>query len=110
MGYVYLAIAIVAEVIATSALKSSNNFTRPVPSAIVIACYALAFYSLSFVLRTVPVAYAYALWSGIGIALVTIVAAYLHRQTPDAAGICGLSLIGLGIVVLQVFSRVAVER
>ncbi len=73
MGYVYLFVAIVAEVIGTSALKASQEFTRFWPSVVVVVGYGLAFYMLTLVLRTVPVGIAYALWAGLGIVLVTLI-------------------------------------
>lgn len=75
MGYLFLAIAIVAEVIATSALKASEGFSDPAPSAVVVLGYGTAFYFLSLVLKTIPVGVAYAIWSGMGIVLITLVAA-----------------------------------
>jgi small multidrug resistance pump len=103
--YLWLAIAIVAEVIATSALRASDGFSRFVPSAIVVAGYFVAFYCLSMTLRTMPVGIVYAIWSGVGIVLITLVAIVLYRQVPDLAAICGLGLIVAGVVVLNVFSK-----
>ena len=82
MSYVYLAIAIVAEVIGTSALKASEEFTRPVPSIVVVAGYAIAFIFLSLTLRTIPVGIAYAIWAGAGIALIVAAGAILFQQHP----------------------------
>lgn len=73
MGYVYLAIAVVSEVIATSALKASEEFSRPLPSVIVVVGYAVAFYFLTLVLRSIPIGVAYAIWSGLGIALICVI-------------------------------------
>ncbi|CAG4903142.1 Multidrug transporter [Paraburkholderia saeva] len=103
--YLWLAVAIVAEVIATSALRASEGFTRFVPSAVVIAGYVVAFYCLSMTLRTMPVGIVYAIWSGVGIVLITLVAIVLYRQVPDLAAICGLGLIVAGVVVLNLFSK-----
>ena len=105
MSYLFLAIAIIAEVIATSALKASAEFTRLVPSLIVIFGYATAFYFLSLALRTIPVGIAYALWAGIGAVLVALAGAVLYRQIPDLAAIIGMSLIVVGVVVIHVFSN-----
>ena len=82
-GYVYLGIAIVSEVIATSALKASNEFTRLMPSLVVVGGYALAFYCLTLTLRTIPVAIAYAIWSGVGIVLVALAGVFWLRQPLD---------------------------
>lgn len=104
MGYLFLAMAIIAEVIATSALKFSEQFTRPGPSLVVVIGYAIAFYCLSIVLKTIPVGVAYAIWAGIGIALITIAGAVLFRQIPDWPAIIGISLIVCGVMVINLFS------
>ncbi|SPA37860.1 membrane hypothetical protein [Cupriavidus taiwanensis] len=85
-GYVLLALAIVAEVIATSSLKASQGFTRLLPSVLVVTGYVAAFYLLMLVMRTVPVGIAYAIWSGAGIVLVSLIAVVLYRQVPDLHG------------------------
>jgi small multidrug resistance pump len=103
-GYVWLAVAIVAEVIGTSALRASEGFTRLMPALLVVAGYGLAFYCLSMTLKTMPVGIVYAIWSGVGIVLITLVAMVLYRQVPDLAAVAGLSLIVAGVVVLNVFS------
>jgi small multidrug resistance pump len=104
-AWVYLSIAIVAEVIATSALKATAGFTRPWPSVVVIAGYALAFYCLALTLDTIPVGITYAIWSGVGILLITVIAWIAYGQVLDAAAIVGLALIVAGVVVLNIFSR-----
>ncbi|WP_153233154.1 DMT family transporter [Glaciimonas soli] len=105
MHWIYLAIAIVAEVIATSALKASNEFTRLIPSITVVIGYLIAFYFLSLTLRTLPVAIVYAMWSGVGIALIAIIGWILFKQTLDSAALIGIGLIISGVVVLNVFSK-----
>ncbi len=105
MNYLYLAIATVAEVIATSTLKSSEGFTRLVPSLVVVIGYVCAFYFLSLTLRTIPVGIAYAIWAGAGIALVTAIAWFVHGQHLDLPAIIGLSLIIVGVLVLNLFSK-----
>ena len=107
MGYLYLSIAIIAEVIATSALKASEEFSQLVPSIIVVVGYGIAFYFLALVLRTIPVGISYAIWSGVGTVLIAIVAAIAFKQIPDTAAIIGMSLIVLGVVVINVFSNTA---
>jgi small multidrug resistance pump len=104
-GYLWLAVAIVAEVIGTSALRASESFTRLVPSLVVVAGYGLAFYCLSMTLKTMPVGIVYAIWSGVGIVLITLVAMVVYRQVPDLAAVAGLSLIVAGVVVLNLFSN-----
>jgi small multidrug resistance pump len=105
LPYLYLAAAIVFEVIATSALKAADAFTRPLPSAVTVAGYAVAFYLLSLSLRTIPTGIAYAIWSGIGIVLIAAVSWIWFKQALDAPAIVGLGLIILGVVVVNVFSR-----
>jgi len=102
--WIFLAIAIISEVIATSALKASDGFSRPWPSFIVITGYAVAFYFLSLTLRTIPVGLAYAIWSGAGLVLITLIAWVLFNQTLDVPAITGLVLIAAGIAVLNLFS------
>ena len=104
-AYMALGLAIVAEVIATSALKASEGFTRPGPSAIVVLGYGLAFYCLSLTLKTVPVGVAYAVWSGLGIVLITVAGYVLYRQRIDVAALMGMALIVAGVAVIQLFSK-----
>jgi small multidrug resistance pump len=105
MNYVYLGLAIVSEVIATSALKASEEFSRLVPSIIVVLGYAVAFYFLSLTLRTIPVGIAYAIWSGVGIVLIALVGVFWFRQSLDLPAIIGMALIIAGVVVVNVFSK-----
>ena len=105
MGYVYLTIAIVSEVIGTSALSASNGFTKFWPSMIVVIGYGVAFYFLSLVIRSIPVGVAYAIWAGLGIVLVAIVGAVLFRQIPDFAAMIGMGLIVAGVVIIHMFSK-----
>lgn len=109
MAFVYLALAIVAEVVATSALKATEGFTRLWPSLIVVVGYVLAFYMLSLVLRTIPIGVAYAIWAGMGIILVALVGALVFGQRPDLPAMLGITLIIAGVVVIQLFSRVSVH-
>ncbi|MBS1163114.1 MAG: cation/cationic drug transporter [Burkholderiaceae bacterium] len=107
MSYLYLAIAIVAEVIGTSALKAAEGFTRPLPSLVVVVGYAAAFYFLSLALKVIPVGIAYAIWSGAGVALITLIGWVVFRQRLDAAALAGVALIVAGVVVIQFFSSAA---
>lgn len=102
--YGYLAIAILSEVIGTTALKASEAFTKPIPSLIVVIGYALAFYFLSACLKTINIGMAYAIWSGVGIILITLLGWLIYGQTIDRAGAIGMGLIILGVIVLNVFS------
>ncbi|WP_418939755.1 DMT family transporter [Paraburkholderia bryophila] len=103
--YALLGIAIVAEVIATSAMRASEGFSRLVPSAVVVIGYGIAFYCLSLTLKSIPVGIVYAVWSGAGIVLITLVALVLYRQVPDLPAIVGLGLIIAGVAVLNIFSK-----
>lgn len=103
--WLFLSVAIISEVVATSALKASNGFTQLWPSLLVIAGYAIAFFFLSLTLRTMPVGIAYAIWSGIGIVLVTLIGWFVFEQSLDIPAIIGLALIITGVVVLQIFSK-----
>lgn len=100
-----LTIAIVSEVAGTSALKASEGFTRLVPSLVVVVGYASAFYFMSLSLKSIPVAVTYAVWSGVGIALVTLVAWLVYGQALDRGALAGIALIVAGVVVLNLFSR-----
>lgn len=103
--YVYLAIAIIAEVIATSSLKAAEGFTKAVPSTLVVVGYALAFYFLMLSLREIPLGVAYAIWSGVGIVLVAFVGYFFYRQSLDLPAIIGIACIILGVMVIQIFSK-----
>ena len=103
--WLFLSIAIISEVVATSALKASDGFSQFWPSLIVIAGYAAAFFFLSLTLRTIPVGVAYAIWSGVGIVLITVIGWLVLGQALDAPAIVGLALIIVGVVVLKVFSK-----
>jgi len=104
VSYVYLGIAIVAEVIATSALKASDGFTRPVATVITTAGYATAFYFLSLTLKTIPVGLVYAIWSGVGIVLISLIGFLWFRQSLDLPAVIGLALIIAGVAVINLYS------
>ncbi|MFT3667230.1 MAG: SMR family transporter [Pseudoxanthomonas sp.] len=106
-AYVYLALAIAAEVIATSALKASEGFTRTGPSLLVAAGYGVAFYFLSLTLKTVPVGVAYAIWSGAGIVLIAVIGWAVLKQPLDLPAMIGMGLIVAGVMVIQLFSKAA---
>ncbi|WP_018701455.1 SMR family transporter [Amorphus coralli] len=102
--WIYLVLAIAAEVIATTALAKSESFTRLAPSAVAVVGYAAAFWFLSLPLRTMPTGIVYAIWSGLGIVLIALVAWVWSKQTLDFAAVVGLGLILSGVVVVNVFS------
>jgi small multidrug resistance pump len=106
-NWIYLAIAILSETVATTALKASAGFTRPGPAALVVVGYGLAFYFLSLTLRTIPLGVAYAAWSGVGIVLITAAGWILYGQKLDAAALAGIALIVAGVLVMNLFSKTA---
>jgi small multidrug resistance pump len=107
MHWVYLEIAIVAEVAGTSCLKATAGFTKPLPSLAVVVGYGVAFFFLSLTLDTVPVGVAYAIWSGVGVTLVAAIGWLCFGQQLDAAACVGMGLIVAGVVVLNLFSKSA---
>jgi small multidrug resistance pump len=109
MKWVYLFIAISGEVVATSALRASDGFTRLGPSGLVVAGYAIAFYFLSLTLSTIPVGIAYAVWSGVGIVLTSIIGWFLFSQSLDLAAMIGIGLILAGVAVINLLSGAAVH-
>ena len=104
MSWALLLVAVVAEVIATSALKLSHGFTRWRPVVVMMCCYGLALYLLSLTLDTIPVGVVYAIWSGSGVALITLVGHYYFGQRLDRPALIGIAMIMLGVVVLQLSS------
>ena len=104
MHWLTLAIAIIAEVVGTSALRASEGFTKVVPSILVVAGYSVAFYFLSLTLKNIPVGIAYAIWSGVGTVLITIVGVVVFNQRLDVPAVIGLSLILLGVVIINTLS------
>lgn len=109
MNWLYLGLAIVAEVIGTTALKATDGFSRIVPSLIVAIAYGASFYFLSLTLKTIPVGIAYAVWSGVGIVLIVLAGWWLYGQAIDAAGMVGIAFIGAGVVILNTLSKTSVH-
>lgn len=105
MNYLYLCLAIFAEVVATTALKPAAGFTRLFPSLVVFFGYSVSFYLLSLILQTMPIGITYAIWSGLGIVLVTFFAKLIYNQQLDGAALLGIALIIIGVVIIQVFSK-----
>ena len=108
-NWVYLGLGIFSEVVATASLKSTEGFTRFVPSIVVLIGYCSAFYFLSLTLDTIPIGVAYAVWSGVGVATITVVSYVLYGQKIDTTGIIGIGLIIAGVVVLRLFSESTVD-
>jgi small multidrug resistance pump len=109
MKYLFLAIAIISEVIATNAMNASQQFTKLIPSLLTILGYASSFYFLSLTLRTMPLGTAYAVWSGVGIILTALVAMVLFKQVPNAPAIFGMVLIIAGVLIMNIFSKTSVH-
>lgn len=107
--YLYLAIAILAEVAGTLSLKASDGFTRLVPSLGVVLGYGLAFFLLSLTLKAIPVGIAYAIWSGVGIVLVSLLGWLFFRQSLDGPALIGIGLILAGVAVLNLFSKAGIH-
>ena len=104
-GAAYLAIAILGEVIATSFLRASAGFTQLVPSIVVVVGYCFTFYFFSLALQTIPVGIGYAIWSGVGIVIISIIAFFAYGQTLDLPALLGIGLIITGVLVINLFSQ-----
>ena len=109
MKYLFLLIAILSEVAATSALRASDQFTKLWPSVIVVIGYASAFYFMSLTLKSIPVGIAYAIWSGVGIVLISITGYFLYKQKLDMPALMGMCLIIAGVLVINIFSKSTVS-
>ena len=107
--WIYLTLAIFSEVMATASLKSTEGFTKLWPSVLVLVGYSAAFYFLSLTLDAIPIGVAYAIWSGVGVAAITLVSIFLFDQKIDTAGFIGIGLIVAGVIILRLFSESAVE-
>ncbi len=105
MAYLYLFVAIIAEIFATTMLKDTNGFTVLFPSIFTIAGYILSFYMLSLCVQYIPTGIIYAIWSGIGIVGIAILGWIVHKQILDAPAIIGILLILAGVLVIKIFSK-----
>jgi small multidrug resistance pump len=105
MLYIFLSLAILFEVVGTTMLKATDGFTRLWPSVVTLVSYAAAFYLLALTMRTIPVGVIYAVWSGAGVVLITLVGWLAYGQKLDAAALVGLSLIVAGVAVVNLFSK-----
>lgn len=108
-NWLFLGVAIVSEVIATSALKASEGFSHFWSSLLVVIGYGIAFYCLALTLKVIPMGVVYAIWSGIGIVLITLVGWFMFNQKLDLPALMGISLIAAGVVVMNVFSKTLVH-
>lgn len=105
MTYIFLSLSIVCEVVATTALKASDSFTRLWPGAIAVVFYVLTFYLLTIPMRTIPTGVIYAIWSGAGIVLIGLTSWLVYGQKLDTAAVAGIALILTGVVVINIFSK-----
>ena len=105
MSYLYLALAIAAEVAGTSLLKATEEFTKLVPTSFLIIFYAMSFWLMTLALRDLPLGVVYAVWSGLGIVLVAIIGALVYKEMPDLGSLIGMALIISGVVVMHLFSK-----
>ncbi|WP_025143012.1 DMT family transporter [Pedobacter jeongneungensis] len=105
MKYLFLSLAIISEVIGSSFLNASNQFTKLIPSTVTVVAYLLCFYFLSIALKSIPLGTAYAIWGGLGIVLTAIISVVVFKNKLDLPAIIGISLIVAGVVVLNVFSK-----
>ena len=105
----FLGLAIASEVTATASLKATEGFTKLMPSLVVLAGYSAAFYFLSLTLEDIPIGVAYAVWSGVGVAAIALISVVYMDQKIDLAGVVGISLIVIGVIVLRLFSESAVD-
>ena len=104
MTYLYLALAIAAEVAGTSLLKATEEFTKLVPTTFLVIFYCISFWLMTLALRDLPLGVVYAVWSGLGIVLVAVVGAFVYKEIPDLASLIGMALIISGVVVMHLFS------
>ena len=105
MGYFYLLIAIIGEVVGTISLKSTNNFSEFLPSTYVVLGYGIAFYFMMLAMKTIPVAITYSIWAGLGISAITILGALKYKEIPDTFALLGICLIILGVIILVFYSK-----
>lgn len=109
MGYFYLLIAIIGEVVGTTYLKSTNNFSEFIPSTYVVVGYATAFYFMMLAMKTIPIAITYSIWAAVGISAITILGALKYKEIPDLMALLGLGLIIVGVIILVFYSKMSVN-
>ena len=105
MGYLYLLIAIIGEVVATTYLKSTNNFSEVMPTTYVVTGYGIAFYFMMLAMKTIPIAITYSIWAGVGISAITLLGALKYKEVPDLMALIGLGLIIVGVIILVFYSK-----
>ena len=109
MGYFYLLIAIIGEVVGTTYLKSTNNFSELIPSTYVVIGYGTAFYFMMLAMKTIPIAITYSIWAAAGISAITIIGALKYKEIPDLWALLGLSLVVIGVIILVFYSKMSVS-
>ena len=109
MGYFYLLIAIIGEVVATTYLKSTNNFSELIPSTYVVIGYGTAFYFMMLAMKTIPIAITYSIWAAVGISAIAIIGALKYKEIPDLWALLGLSLVVIGVIILVFYSKMNVN-
>ena len=109
MGYFYLLIAIIGEVVGTTYLKSTNNFSELIPSTYVVIGYGTAFYFMMLAMKTIPIAITYSIWAAAGISAITIIGALKYKEIPDLWALLGLCLIIIGVIILVFYSKMSVN-
>ena len=109
MGYFYLLLAIIGEVVGTTYLKSTNNFSEFLPSTYVVVGYTTAFYFMMLAMKTIPIAITYSIWAGVGISAITILGALKYKEIPDLMALLGLGLIIVGVIILVFYSKMSVN-
>ena len=109
MGYFYLLIAIIGEVVGTTYLKSTNNFSELIPSTYVVIGYGTAFYFMMLAMKTIPIAITYSIWAAVGISAITILGALKYKEIPDLMALLGLGLIIVGVIILVFYSKMSVN-
>ena len=109
MGYFYLLIAIIGEVVGTTYLKSTNNFSELIPSTYVVIGYGTAFYFMMLAMKTIPIAITYSIWAAAGISAITIIGAIKYKEIPDLWALLGLSLVVIGVIILVFYSKMNVN-
>jgi|TARA_B100001093_G_scaffold264476_1_gene252896 small multidrug resistance pump len=105
LGYLYLLIAIIGEIVATTYLKSTNNFTEVMPTTYVVTGYGISFYFMMLAMKTLPVAITYSIWSGVGISAITILGVLKYKEVPDLMALIGIGLIIIGVIILVFYSK-----
>jgi small multidrug resistance pump len=105
LGYLYLLIAIIGEVVATTYLKSTNNFSEVMPTTYVVTGYGIAFYFMMLAMKTIPIAITYSIWAGVGISAITILGALKYKEVPDLKALICLGLIIVGVIILVFYSK-----